>query len=398
MIKKGIFLLIIFLFLCGEYALAQEIHESYNEEYKGIDERNTEVINNYKPEDSIILPFIRDGYLYSFSLIRALPLWRFFLGGDLENPFVVTDKNIYVYDIYNKVYSINKRNGDILWVYNSDDELIGKPQVFYNYLILISNTGKVIVLDSESGKVEIIKDMHSDIVDRLVFAERCIIVTYKEGSIEAFDIYGNSTLWKFSTDGLINVSPVLDKDTLFFGTWDDNFYALNVPDGSLKWISYVGSPVTRRFLVFDKSIVLFLSDGELISLNRDSGNIEWVKYFKNLDFDYNYFKGDNKIYIIEPELNVYDPDTGNLMFTYRNRVFKLYKEMLFENMVEGKYFIDEKERERLLKEKYFVLNSFPTLPIMRKGKYVYFIGEDDNLYVYDLEKDFFVLKYSFDRG
>ncbi len=361
-------------------------------------EQKVEILNSFNDKDAVVLPFVYNGYLYSFSLSRSIPLWRFFLGGDLENPFVVYNGRIFVYDIYNRIYAIDLKSGKILWSYNSDGELVGKPQVYKNYIVVILNATDVVAIDLEDGSIVLKETFNRELVNGIVFKGDEAFLAYKEGTVEAFDIHSRKALWQFSASGIMNVPPVLDGSILFFGTWDDNFYAVDGDNGSLKWISYVGSPINREFLVFNNSIVIFLSNGEIVSLRKSDGSIEWVKYFRDLDFDYNYFKDKNKLYIIEPELKSYDPDSGNLVFTYRQRVFKLYKEMLFESMVEGKHFIGEKERERLLKERYFVLNSFPILPIIREENYIYFIGEDDNLYVYDLQKDFFILKYSLNRG
>jgi len=141
-------------------------------------------------------------------------------------------------------------------------------------------------------------------------------------------------------------------------------------------------------------IVLFFSKGEVVCLNRETGAIEWIKYFPNVDFNYNYFSGEKAMYVFLPDFTAFDPINGGLLFDYRERAFNLYKEMLFDNMVEGINPLSDKYRIRLLSDVYFSVDAFPYLPPARAdGNLVYFVTGNSFLYIYDLLKDFFTLKY-----
>ena len=361
-------------------------------------EYKTELLKKYTLEDILIIPFVYNGYLYSFSINRKCPLWRFFIGGDLENPFARDNGRFYFYDIYNRVYSVDSRSGELIWKNEVEEEITGSPIIFRQYVIIVTSDGVVYAFNKISGTQVFKRDMGKEIGGGIVIHGDRAVVAFKDGTLEDYDIENKTPVWKFVANGIISVPPAFSNGKLYFGTWDDNFYAIDAEEGSLIWVNYVGSPVSRRFLVFKKSVVLFLSDGEVLSLDTRNGSIKWVRYFRGVDFDYNYFKGKNKFLIISPELMAYDPENGNLIFTYRKRVFKIYKEMLFESMVEGEHFIGETERENLLREKYFVVNHYPLLPPARYKNYLYFIGEDYNLYIYDIERDFFTLKYNLERG
>jgi hypothetical protein len=129
-------------------------------------------------------------------------------------------------------------------------------------------------------------------------------------------------------------------------------------------------------------------------LTRNKGEIKWVKYFKGVEFNYNYFQGNEKVYMFIPDFIALDPADGEMLFDYRERSFFLYKEMLFDNMVQGEQPYSEEERIRLLAETYFTVSSYPYLPPESVGgRFVYFITENGTLYVYDLEREFFRLKF-----
>jgi len=357
---------------------------------------SSEIINKYSSQDKKLLPFVYNGFIYTFSVDRKLLLWKFFIGGDLENPFVLDNNQLFFFDIYNRLYSVDFIDGKLRWVKAIDNEIIGKPVIIKGSVVVITQNGRILVFSKSSGKLIELYDTKHEIAGGGNFYKDLMVVTFKEGMIIAYNIYTGKKVWQFINTGFISIKPIIDEGKLFFGTWDNNFYSLDLEKGKLLWINYIGSKVSRDFLIFKNSIILFLSDGEILSLDKQTGIINWVKYFKGIDFDYNYFKGIEKFYIFRPELVAYDPLSGSVLFNYRERVYKLYKDMLFDTMVEGKHFINEKEKESLLKNKYFVVNSYPVLPPINDNNLVYFVGEDSNLYIYDIKKDFFIVKYKLD--
>ena len=397
---KWSFIIIIFVLMLADSLFSQTTdyigkNLPAKEKY-GFPTYNSEIINKYSIEDKNLLPFVYNGFIYTFSVDRKLLLWRFFIGGDLENPFTLNNNKLFFFDIYNRLYSVDLFDGKLKWVRDIDDEIIGRPYIINGTVVIATQNGSIRVFSEASGELLGKYNTKHEIAGGVNFYNDLIIVAFKEGIVNAYNIYTGEKVWQFTNTGFISVKPIIDEGKVFFGTWDNNFYSIDANSGKLLWINYIGSEVSRDFLVFKNSIILFLSGGEILALNKKNGLIEWVKYFKGIDFDYNYFKGIEKFYIFIPELIAYNPENGNVLFTYRERAYNLYKDMLFDNMVEGKHYIDEKEREKLLRDKYFVINNYPILPPVRNRNLAYFVGEDSNLYIYDIDKDFFVLKYKLD--
>ena len=129
-------------------------------------------------------------------------------------------------------------------------------------------------------------------------------------------------------------------------------------------------------------------------LRRDTGEIKWVKQFENVDFNYNYFPGLEKFFIFIPDFIALSPRDGQVLFKYRERAHYYYKEMLFENMVEGERLLSDNDKLRYLTEVYFAVSSYPVLPPRKNGSnLIYFVTDNSFFYVYDVEKDFYLLKY-----
>jgi outer membrane protein assembly factor BamB len=353
-----------------------------------------ETLNRTDGEGDIILPLIHKGSLYAFSLQNRILLWRIFIGGDLLNPFTVRENTVYLYDIYNRVYAIDLSEGTLFWKRYLGSEIKGRLIIFEGFIVAPTLNGSIHFIDRRNGDVSFTYDGEGEINAGPNLYEHLIIVPYRSGRIVAYDIRSRSEAWVFKSGGLISVQPKVRDEQIYFGSWNDTFYALDIFTGELRWSSYVGDTLTREFMVFDSEIILFFSDGETVCLSRNGGEINWVKHFKGVEFNYNYFSGNGKIYVFIPDFIALSPADGEMVLDYRERSFFMYKEMLFDNMVEGVLPISDEERVRLLSERYFTVSSYPYLPpAFARDRFVYFITDSGYLYVYDLIEDFFRLKY-----
>jgi outer membrane protein assembly factor BamB len=284
--------------------------------------------------------------------------------------------------------------GAVLWRTGVRQVIRGKPCINGRTLTVGAQQGTIYVLDSESGRITDEYRGEGEINSGLNLYRDLMIVAYKNGRVVAYNADTMKPRWRFSCKGIISTRPVIRDGYIFFGAWDDTFYVLRAEDGDLLWESYVGENVSRDFLVFDREIILFFPKGEILSLGRSDGRIDWVKYYGSTEFNFNYFQGIDKFFIFVPELIALDPDDGTVAFNYRERAFFFYKEMLFENMIEGKVRLNDEDRSRLLSEVYFTISSYPLLPPQTAGEeIVYFVADDSFFYVYNLEKDFFIVKY-----
>jgi eukaryotic-like serine/threonine-protein kinase len=75
----------------------------------------------------------------------------------------------------------------------------------------------------------------------------------------------NQTLWIFKTDGEVWTSPAVVKGVVYFGSFDQKFYALNAEDGSKIWNFSTGSRMCRLlrwfrmvFSLLDQTTINFM--------------------------------------------------------------------------------------------------------------------------------------------
>ena len=197
---------------------------------------SSEIINKYSSQDKKLLPFVYNGFIYTFSVDRKLLLWKFFIGGDLENPFVLDNNQLFFFDIYNRLYSVDFIDGKLRWVKAIDNEIIGKPVIIKGSVVVITQNGRILVFSKSSGKLIELYDTKHEIAGGGNFYKDLMVVTFKEGMIIAYNIYTGKKVWQFINTGFISIKPIIDEGKLFFGIKNpyfiDRFLEISIPPRS----------------------------------------------------------------------------------------------------------------------------------------------------------------------
>lgn len=82
--------------------------------------------------------------------------------------------------------------------------------------------------------------------------------------------------WKFKTGGPVQSSPVMVDGTVYIGSGDRHFYALNATDGTVRWKHKGTKPINGSAAVYRGKV--FFSDGSsLCALDAETGMEVWKK-------------------------------------------------------------------------------------------------------------------------
>jgi eukaryotic-like serine/threonine-protein kinase len=94
---------------------------------------------------------------------------------------------------------------------------------------------------------------------------------YDAAGIEKF----TRVKWKFKTEGRIYSTPAIVKNTIYFGSTDHNFYAVDIAAGTLKWKFTSGSGITSSSAVEDGRVYFGSYDGNFYCLDGETGQVIW---------------------------------------------------------------------------------------------------------------------------
>lgn len=81
-----------------------------------------------------------------------------------------------------------------------------------------------------------------------------------DGNFYALDIKSGYMRWVFKTEGIINSVPYADEEKVYFGSNDGKVYAVTIEDGTQVWTYQTESTVQSNIVRYKDSVV-FTSDG-----------------------------------------------------------------------------------------------------------------------------------------
>jgi eukaryotic-like serine/threonine-protein kinase len=85
----------------------------------------------------------------------------------------------------------------------------------------------------------------------------------------------SGTKWIFHTNGAVISSPVVVTGTVYFGSTDNNLYAIDAPSGKLKWKFSTQSRVTSSPAVSDGVVYFESYDGNFYAVDAAAGKEKW---------------------------------------------------------------------------------------------------------------------------
>jgi outer membrane protein assembly factor BamB len=81
--------------------------------------------------------------------------------------------------------------------------------------------------------------------------------------------------WKFSTQGKVFSSPAVSGGTIFFGSMDHFFYAVDLATGKEKWKFETGSGITSSAAIAEGTAFFISYDGNFYALDAATGKPRW---------------------------------------------------------------------------------------------------------------------------
>ena len=326
---------------------------------------NNEIETDLKPL------FLRDGIVFfdsKGSVIRfdnnQKIVWKKNYYSKFEkknNPklsFGIHGDKLIVVDNLSNLFLINLKNGNLIWKKKNDYPFNSEIKIFDNkfYVIDLKNVLRCYFIKdgSKCWSLETEKTLTiTNSKNSLLIAGNVVYFINNLGDLTAADILSGDLMWQLPTQSsditnitynFKNSKIVSEGKNIFFSNNKNEFYSINLKNGSINWINDISSSLTP--IVIGNFIITFSDNGYLFVIDKEQGNIIKIKDIYKMYNDKNRKKirptgfsiSQDKIYLSnnDGKLIILDLKTGNVLkaekiarkimskpFLYNNHLFMI---------------------------------------------------------------------------
>ncbi len=280
----------------------------------------------------------RYGYGNLSSLDTAAPKevqesWRFETGDKVKSQPAVVGDRVYFGSHDGGFYCIDRDTGEELWSHDTDGVIIASPSVTEDGVYITSfaeggegpgeveGPGTLWKFDESTGELEYSVDVDGGVVSSPVVFDGSVYFGSYDGDFHAVDAESGDHRWVFETDGEIcEVTAAVDPEeaVVYFGSGDGNLYAVDAEDGGEAWRFETEGWVISGPVLVDDRIFFGSFDRNAYAVDAETGEELWVFEEESTKFFGSPAYSDGVLYIPARggNLHALDGETGDSIWTF----------------------------------------------------------------------------------
>lgn len=231
------------------------------------------------------------GNINAFDSKTLKKKWNVNLSSPFKGEIKSQKNNIYLINSNSKIYSIDAKNGNINWSFETSSKLV-KDDKSYQMVI----TGNKLIFSNDHAEIYCIDLSKKDLIWSL---------SLSKNNFQKIPLIFKSSPF------------VVKNNTLFFSTNLGNIYSINVNNGEINWSNYIS--LTNRIYLYDNKLFI-TKNKNLIIINAENGKLLFNKKFDNF-----YNSSDNKFVYLK---DIYIGNNFIYLFVNNNDLIKLSKNNL----------------------------------------------------------------------
>ena len=305
---------------------------------------NNEIETDLKPlflKDGIVF-FDSKGSVIRFDNDQKI-VWKknYYSKSEKKNnpklSFGIHGDKLIVVDNLSNLFLMNLKNGNLVWKKKNDYPFNSEIKIFDNkfYVIDLKNVLRCYFIKdgSKCWSLETEKTLTiTNSKNSLLIAGNLVYFINNLGDLTAADILSGDLMWQLPTQSsditnitynFKNSKIVSEGKNIFFSNNKNEFYSINLKNGSINWINDISSSLTP--IVIGNFIITFSDNGYLFVIDKEQGNIIKIKDIYKMYKDKNRKKirptgfsiSQDKIYLSnnDGKLMILDLKTGNVLKT-----------------------------------------------------------------------------------
>ncbi|HEX6575307.1 MAG TPA: PQQ-binding-like beta-propeller repeat protein [Gemmatimonadaceae bacterium] len=186
-------------------------------------------------------------------------VWKFKTDAKILSSPLVHGSSVYVGSADHNLYALERQNGSVRWKFATGGAVNSSPAYMDGSVYVVSLDGRLYAVDAETGK------------------ERWRFTTMGERRFTAPGIHGAQPRTEMMADpfDVFLSSPAVANGIVYFGSGDNNVYAVNAADGKEKWHFTTGNVVHASPAVVNGVVYIGSWDRNMYALDANTGREIW---------------------------------------------------------------------------------------------------------------------------
>ena len=226
------------------------------------------------------------------------------------------NNNLFIADTNANYYLLNKDNGNLKWKKKHSSSFNSQIKIKDDKIFIVDMENTLRCFSINNGEIlwsapTELTVVRSQKKQSLVLVKNLVIFTNSIGDLTAVDSNNGEIIWQTPTQvlggsqhiTLRNSEIVSDGETIFISNNNNEFFALDIRTGIIKWKQQINSEI--RPVVVANYIVTISNEGLLVIINKNDGNILRINnILKNIKkkkrkeyYPVGFVISDNKIYL-----------------------------------------------------------------------------------------------------
>lgn len=223
--------------------------------------------------------------------------WEYKTNGPIYSSPILENNIIYFGSLDSNFYAVDLNNGKLLWKYKTDGDIRSNAVIAGNNILVVSGDGCLYSINKNTHqltwKFKSRGDKKYELYTFADYFQSSPIVNgdtvfYGTGDcyIYAVNITNGQKIWEYKTDGIVHATPLYYKNNIYVGSFDGHLYALESKSGKLVWkFKTIGQryfpkgEMSGSAIAFAGMIIAGGRDYNLYALSANKGYGVWNRQF-----------------------------------------------------------------------------------------------------------------------
>lgn len=229
----------------------------------------------------------RPSYGINQQYAQVKEKWSIQEPGDIGGGVAVAAGKVVYSNTMGEIKAVSLNTGKALWRFNAKGKIYATPLIHGNNVIVPCTDAQVYCLDLNTGKLQWQQPLNKASVASAALYKDLAIVAASDGHCRAYNIANGKLQWDFdSVRNFVQTRPLIYKDKVYFGSWGNDFYALDAATGKRVWTWNSGatnrmfSPAACWPVATGDRVFIAAPDQYLTALDANTGKQLWRKHDK----------------------------------------------------------------------------------------------------------------------